>query len=104
MPDNNPKTEFGVKKDQLHLIPVPALKLAAAAFAEGARKYGAFNWREKTVSSSVYQSAALRHLFAWFEGENYDNESGVHHLGHAIACLCIILDAEHHRMLNDDRP
>jgi hypothetical protein len=74
------------------------------AMADGRRKYGHMNWREKNVSSTIYYDAAMRHLMAWLDGQNTAEDSGVHHLGHVMACCAIILDAEAHRNLNDDRP
>lgn len=103
-PDNNPKTIYGVQKPAIHLIPPPALLHMAAAFAEGARKYGAYNWREKKVSTSIYTGASLRHLMSFMDGEDIDPESGKKHLGHVLACIGIILDAEAVGNLNDDRP
>jgi hypothetical protein len=52
----------------------------------------------------VYVDAALRHLNAWFDGEQEASDSGVHHLGHARACMAILLDAEATGNLIDDRP
>jgi hypothetical protein len=104
LPDDNPKTRFGVTKPPLHLIPGTALAHEACAFRDGAAKYGPYNWREKNVSSTVYVSAAMRHLEAWLNGETAAQDSGVHHLAHARACLAILLDAEAHGSLNDDRP
>lgn len=103
-PDNNPKTMLGVQKAPLHLVPPSAKFHLAAAFADGAKKYGPYNWREKTVSSSIYIAAAQRHMDAWWDGEGVSKDAGVHHLGHALACLAILLDAESIGMLNDDRP
>ncbi len=104
LPDDNPKTKFGVRKTPMHLVPPPALSAMAEVFGLGAAKYGPYNWREHTVSSSVYQAAALRHLMAWWDGENTDPESGQSHLAHAMACLAIVIDAEKYQKLNDDRP
>ena len=104
LPDRNPKSAFGVKKPPLHLIPGAALIHEAVVFGLGATKYGPFNWRGNSVSASVYQSAALRHLASWFDGEDLDPESGASHLAHARACLGIILDAKETGNLIDDRP
>jgi hypothetical protein len=104
LPDTNPKTAFGVQKCPMHLLPPPALHAEAHVFGLGAKKYGPYNWREHTVSSSVYQAAALRHLMAWWEGQETDPESGQSHLAHARACLAILIDAQVHGRLNDDRP
>jgi hypothetical protein len=103
-PDDNPKTAFGAQKTPLHLIPPPALLAEAEVFGLGAKKYGAYNWRQHTVSASVYQAAALRHMLAWWEGEDVDPESGQSHLAHARACMGIVLDAAAYGKLNDDRP
>lgn len=103
-PDNNPKTRLGIKKAPLHLVPPVGIVHAAAAFADGAAKYGPYNWREETISSSVYYAAAKRHLDAWWDGEDHAEDSGVHHIGHALACLMLILDSESIGKLNDDRP
>lgn len=103
-PDNNPKTAIGVTKVPLHLVPPSAKHFLASAFADGAKKYGPYNWRDKTVSSSVYLGAAQRHMDAWWDGEGLSADAKVHHLAHAMACLAIVLDAETVGKLNDDRP
>ena len=103
-PDNNPKTLTGVTKIPLHLVPPVAIHHEALAFADGATKYGPYNWRDKQVSSSIYYAAAMRHLMAWWDGEELSEDAGVKHLAHARACLAILLDAESINKLNDDRP
>lgn len=102
----NPKDRFGLKKPPLHLIPAVAELHEAMAFGDGARKYGPYNWREKNVIASIYVAAALRHIKAWYDGQECAEDSGVHHLGHARACLAIILDAQAMPIstLEDDRP
>jgi hypothetical protein len=100
----NPKDVIGVKKVPLHLIPGTAAAHQAMAHKNGAVKYGPYNWREEGVSASVYVAACMRHLMAWYDGEELARDSGVHHLGHAIACLNIILDSQEVGNLVDDRP
>ena len=100
----NPKDIFGAKKVSLSKLPAVAVAHAAHAMMDGARKYGAYNWRDKRVIASIYVDAAKRHLDDWFEGIKRADDSGVHHLGHAIACCAIILDAEETGNLIDDRP
>jgi len=70
----------------------------------GADKYGPYNWRGNAVIASIYVDAAMRHLMQWFEGEEEAGDSLVHHLGHAIACCAILLDAQTTGNLIDDRP
>jgi len=103
-PDDNPKTAVGVTKAPLHLVPPAALHYTALAFADGARKYGPYNWRDHQVSASIYYAAILRHLGAWWDGEDLSRDALVHHLGHVSACCAILLDAMSVGKLNDDRP
>lgn len=103
-PDGNPKTVLGATKVPLHLVPPAATHYTALAFADGARKYGPYNWREQGVSASVYVSAAKRHLDAYWDGQDESDDAKVHHLGHVMACCAIMLDAMNVGKLNDDRP
>ena len=102
--DTNPKTALGAAKPALGLVPGPALVHISGAFEDGARKYGPANWRVDPVSCSTYINAALRHLYSWQDGEEVAEDSGVHHLAHAAACLMIILDAQTQGSMVDDRP
>lgn len=104
LPDDNPKTKYGVAKPAMSAVPSTALLHMMKAMADGRRKYGLANWRDKPVSASTYYDAAMRHLMAFWDGEDVADDSGVKHLGHAMACLAIILDAEACGVLNDDRP
>lgn len=100
----NPKDRLGLSKVSLSKVPVAGLIHEALAMRDGAAKYGPHNWRENKVIGTIYVDACLRHLFAWFDGEDYAPDSGVHHLGHAKACLGILLDALETGNLDDDRP
>lgn len=103
-PDDNPKTALGSKKVPLELVPPSVEHALAEAFSLGAKKYGPYNWREKRVSSNVYYAAALRHLKAWWDGEDLDPESSFSHLSHVLACVGILVDARSIGKLNDNRP
>lgn len=102
----DPKAEAGARKTPLRLIPPAAMREEAWAFELGARKYGAFNWRleGRRPRASVYYEAVLRHVTAWYDGEDVDAESGRSHLAHARAGLGILLDAIDRGRLEDDRP
>lgn len=100
----NPKDLLGNKKVSITKFPAIALAHAAHAMMNGAAKYGAFNWRGNPVIASIYIDACMRHLNQWFDGEEIASDSGVHHLGHAIACVGILLDAQETGNLVDDRP
>lgn len=99
----NPKDFVGSNKLPLHLWPETATIHGCLAFLDGAGKYGRLNWRAAGVRASIYVDAARRHLNAWFEGEDCAPDSKVHHLGHALACIAVILDAQSAGKLNDDR-
>lgn len=100
----NPKDLLGSKKVSLNLVPASSLIYQALAMEDGARKYGPYNWRENKVIASIYVAAALRHLQQWQDGEEVAEDSKKPHLGHAIACLGILVDAIETGNLIDDRP
>lgn len=103
----NPKDRAAVDLGKLSFasLSVPALILEAKAMEYGARKYGALNWRiaGQEVRASTYLSATLRHLFAYWDGEDCDRESGIHHLAHAKASIGVWLDALLTNHCIDDR-
>ena len=101
---NNPKHRIGITKAPLTLNPVVAAIEQSLAHYDGADKYGAFNWRVEKVNMRIYIEAAKRHLDCLLEGEDYADDSGVHHCGHVMACMAIILDAQSLGQLIDDRP
>lgn len=101
---SNPKDALAGSRLPLHLVPDTLEAYVALAFAEGAAKYGAYNWRSAGVRASVYHSALKRHLAKWHSRERADARTGVPHLASVIACAAIILDAELCGTLTDDRP
>lgn len=106
-PDDNPKTQFGLAKCPIHLVPPKAIRGMAEAWANGAEKYGPFNWRKDRISSTVYFAACMRHILDWYDRVDADDcapDSHVHHLKHAMACLGMIVDTMDTPMLNDNRP
>lgn len=101
----NPKDLIGVTKvPNLSVIPSASLIYEGLAMQDGAHKYGPMNWRTKKVVASIYIDACLRHVMAWYDGEEYASDSGKPHLGHAKACLGILADAIETGNLVDDRP
>ena len=103
-PDNNPKAAMGATKAPLHLVP-PALMIGAAeAMADGARKYGPYNFRDSGIAASVYMGAIERHLFSWWDGEDMTRDSKIHHLKAIAADVGLMLDAMAKGTFVDDRP
>jgi hypothetical protein len=99
----NPKDAIGSNKLPLHLWPSTATAMGSIGMLNGALKYGRSNFRAIGVRSSIYVDAAMRHITAWFEGEECDRDDGVPHLAAALSCLAIIVDAQAAGKLNDDR-
>jgi hypothetical protein len=100
--DENPKDVIGSGKVPLHLWPTTATAAGSIALLNGALKYGRSNWRAIGVRASIYVDACQRHLMAWFEGNECDEE-GVPHLSAALACLAILVDCQAAGKLRDDR-
>jgi hypothetical protein len=92
--------KFDSEKVRLDLLPVLPLIAVARVFQLGAKKYGEYNYAEGDgFEASRLYAAALRHLFAWWMGENNDIESGESHLAHAVCCILMLM-VKH----VDDRP
>jgi len=102
--DANPKDLVGATKVPLWLVPPTAIAHCAMGMRNGAKKYGPYNWRTLKIRLSEYLSAIKRHLDDYQDGEELAPDSGVHHLGHAMAGCAIILDAMENGCLRDDRP
>lgn len=101
---SNPKDACGIKKVPFSTIPGPVLGEIGLALFEGARKYGKHNYRAIGVRYSVYYDAALRHLIAWWEGQDFDPDSGLSHITKAIAGLVVLKDSMNQDNAHDDRP
>ncbi len=99
----NPKDAIARSKVPLHLWPISATMYGCWALFCGKTKYGGLNWRATPVLASVYYGALLRHAGRWWEGESIDPDDGTPHLGNALACLAILIDAHICGTLIDDR-
>lgn len=99
----NPKDALGLKKVPMGAVSPIAIAHESLAMLDGELKYGFRNWRKSKVRARIYVDAAKRHLDEWLEGVEVAEDSGVHHLGHARACLGILLDAQATGNLVDDR-
>lgn len=98
--------EKGVKLERYDLIPPEALEELARHYGRGAQKYEDDNWRRGYEWSKSY-SALMRHLQAFWQGEDVDEETGSYHLTavawHAFTMLVFLGDQERYGGF-DDRP
>lgn len=90
-------------KPDYSLIPMHLLEDTARVFMYGSKKYAAWNWT-KGMKWSVPYACALRHLFAWFRGEECDKESGLPHLAHCLANILMLTLYSKTYKEGDDRP
>lgn len=95
-------TKYDGGKPDLSLLPKAGLEAAARAFMYGASKYSRNNYK-KGMDWSRLVAAALRHLTAWNDGEVMDQESGLNHLDHALACLHMLAFYQEYNVGIDDR-
>lgn len=102
--DTNPKDAVGIKKAPISTVSAPVIMEIGIAMLEGARKYGRHNYRKAGVRGSVYYDATLRHLMAWWEGEDIDPDSGLSHITKAMASLAVLRDSMIRENWVDDRP
>jgi hypothetical protein len=80
-------------KPRFGLIPPMAEWEVAQVLTHGGDKYGDENWRH-CDNWSRYVDALGRHINAYRRGDQYDHETGRHHLAHAICCLLFLLEHE----------
>lgn len=94
-------TKYDGGKLPLNLLSTTALYETAKVLAHGAKKYGVNNWRQGIEWSRVI-AAALRHLTAFNNGDNFDTESGLSHLSHAACCIMFLQEyVQTHPQLDD---
>jgi hypothetical protein len=90
-------------KLRLDLIPPELLADTAAVLTFGAAKYGERNWEKGMRWGRVF-AAAMRHLLAWWAGQDKDPETGLSHLAHVLCCVMFLATYERRGIGHDDRP
>ena len=95
-------------KPALHLLAPDALLGTAEVLAYGAAKYEPRNW-ERGMDWSRPYGALMRHMLAWWSGEDFDvgeGGSGLSHLDHAACCIHFLqhYDKNDRYEAFDDRP
>lgn len=76
------------KKLRYDLVPWKALEKVVEVITEGSKEYGVDNW--KSIDSSVFEAAMLRHFVSYKTGERYDKRWYFTHLAH-LTCNALFL-------------
>lgn len=90
-------------KIRVDLFPPGVILDISEVLTFGAKKYEPRNWEKGIHWSRVY-GAAMRHLLAWWGGEDRDPETGLSHLAHAGCCITFLLEYLRTHPELDDRP
>lgn len=114
-PDDDVKTQ-GVKFDNgkfkwhewfgipdFDLIPIESIKALASILSGGAKKYARRNWEQGMAWSRPFD-ATIRHLDAWWGGEDKDPDTGKSHLWHCFCNVAFLIAFEARSTGTDDRP
>jgi len=101
--------KFDSGKPAFELLPERASFEVARVFQHGREKYDTDgddiynnNWR-KGMRWGRLIGAMMRHLFAFKQGENTDQESGLHHLAHVVASAMMLMEYQTIYPQGDDR-
>lgn len=90
--DQSAKADKG--KLELSLVNPQLVKAVAEVRMYGTEKYGdSENWRK--VEPKRYVDALYRHLLAYIEGNEVDEESGLSHLAHMACNISFLLDEDY---------
>lgn len=93
----------GSKLARMDLIPWNQIWKVAELYGKGAEKYAERNW-ERGYDWSLSYAAMMRHAVLFWGGEDYDQETGCHHMTSVIFhALALMEFGETHPEL-DNRP
>lgn len=83
--------KFDTDKPRMSLVPFKQIEKIAKVLTFGASKYKDNSWQTLDNAEDRYFSATMRHLAAYQQGEELDEESGMSHLAHAATNLIFLL-------------
>jgi len=96
--------KFDATKVRVDLLPIEPMTQIANVFGFGAKKYFANSYRQgETVVWSRTYGSIMRHMMAFWSGEDNDPESGLPHLAHAGTQLFILMEHTANNTNKDDR-
>lgn len=94
--------KFDQDKVRLELIPSELITAVGTILTFGAQKYEERNWELGMKWSRVF-GALMRHMWAWWRGQDKDPETGESHLWHAACCIAFLIAYEQRGTGEDDR-
>ena len=100
---DNSALRYDGEKPGFEFLEWEELSQVNEVFRFGAKKYAPHNWK-KGMDWHRCVNSCLRHLFKWFRGERYDEESGLPHLAHAAWNILALMWYEENRIGLDTRP
>ena len=84
--------KYDAGKRRWDLLPWHAVEDIVVVLEYGAHKYGDDNWRRVPHARGRYFAAAMRHMIAWWCGQECDTETGCSHVAHAACCMLFLLE------------
>lgn len=90
-------------KPRLSLIPKEAIYAIGDGFTFGIKKHGLHRYKESSITITELLDSSLRHTHQFLDGEDFDKESKVHHLGAAAVNLCMAIWLYYNKPKSDDR-
>ncbi len=94
---------FNAGKVRMDLLPSYAIRQMAEVFTKGSEKYAPRNW-EKGMNWTSVLASLERHIAKFKSGEDYDEESGLLHMAHAMTNATFLVEYYNIYPQGDDRP
>lgn len=88
--------KFDSNKPRWSLLPEGVLTQVVKVLTFGSTKYADNNWKQVEPFRDRYYNAMMRHIEAWWSGEQDDTETKIHHLAHAICCAMFLIWGDNH--------
>ena len=82
--DTESALRYNTGKPKWSLVHMRSLVPMIRVLEYGAEKYEPFNWQKPTERNTLIDSMQ-RHMAALIDGEEFDQESGLTHIGHIMA-------------------
>lgn len=94
---------YNKNKPEVHQVPTSLILAVAEVLKYGEKKYAKGNWKGGFEWTIPYD-CLMRHMMAWLNGQENDEESGLSHLYHAAANIAMLIEfKETHKELDNRR-